>query len=84
MKKEILIWKITTFLIFAALIINLYTNQVQAGQVHMQNALTALQTAKVELQNAAHDKGGHRTRALGYVNSAIQEVMQGIKTGAAR
>ena len=44
----------------------------------MQAARTSLQTAKSELQKAMADKGGHRVKALGLVNSAISEVNAGI------
>ena len=35
-------------------------------------------TAKSELQRATADKGGHRVKAIGLVNSAIAEVNAGI------
>jgi hypothetical protein len=50
-------------------------------QPHMQNALTALENAKTNLQNATSDKGGHRVKALDYVKSAIDEVKKGIEAG---
>ena len=53
-----------------------------AAQPHMQNALKSLNTAKTELQSATPDKGGHRVKAIGLVNSAIDEVQKGIKAGA--
>lgn len=52
---------------------------VAANQPHMQNALSALQTAHYELSVAVADKGGHRDSAISYVNSAIQQVKQGIQ-----
>jgi hypothetical protein len=53
-----------------------------AAQPHMQNAISALQTAKSELQVAEHNKGGHRAKALGLVNDAISEVNAGIAAGS--
>lgn len=50
-------------------------------QAHMQRALAALQTAQSELQAAAHDKGGHRARALEIVGRAINQVQMGIAVG---
>jgi hypothetical protein len=50
-------------------------------QPHMQAALTALENAKNNLNNATADKGGHRIKALGYVNDAISEVQKGIEAG---
>ena len=45
----------------------------------MRMALKHLQVAKTKLQKASHDKGGHRVKALEYVNQAIVEVKKGIK-----
>ena len=50
-------------------------------QPHMQAALDALQRAKSNLERAEADKGGHRVRAIGYVNDAIAEVNLGIAAG---
>lgn len=51
-------------------------------QPHMQRALEALRSAKNNLQRATSDKGGHRVKALEYVNAAIDEVNRGIADGA--
>jgi len=48
------------------------------GQPHMQTALDNLITARSELQAAEANKGGHRERALGLINSAIDQVQRGI------
>ena len=53
-------------------------------QPHMEAALTQLQSAKTELQNAMADKGGHRARAIGIVDRAIAEVQAGIDYAASR
>ncbi|MBV8186124.1 MAG: hypothetical protein JOY64_10690 [Alphaproteobacteria bacterium] len=50
-----------------------------AEQVHMQNALRALENARSQLTEAVADKGGHRERAIGFVNSAIAETQAGIQ-----
>ena len=50
-------------------------------QPHMQNALNSLISAQESLSRAAEDKGGHRVKALGYVNDAIEEVRKGIEAG---
>ena len=47
-------------------------------QLHMENALAALQTALGELRQAEPNKGGHRERAIGLVEDAIAQVQQGI------
>lgn len=54
---------------------------VSPDQPHMQAALDHLKEAKDDLQAATNDKGGHRARALGYVNDAIDEVKKGIDAG---
>ncbi len=48
-------------------------------QPHMKAALRALTTAKTQLQQADPDKGGHREKALRYVNDAIAEVQAGAR-----
>lgn len=47
------------------------------NQPHMRAALHHLQEAKKELEMAAHDKGGHREKALDLTQSAIEEVRAG-------
>ena len=50
-------------------------------QPHMQNALTALENARDNLNKATADKGGHRAKALDYIRDAIEEVRKGIDAG---
>ena len=50
-------------------------------QPHMQRALDLLRDAKGNLEAATSDKGGHRVKAIGYVNNAIDEVKKGIDAG---
>ena len=52
-----------------------------ADQPHMQRALDLLRDAKANLEAATSDKGGHRVRAIGFVNNAIDEVKKGIDAG---
>ena len=47
-------------------------------QPRMEAALDQLQSARSNLEAATHDKGGHRDKALDYVNQAIDEVKKGI------
>jgi hypothetical protein len=49
-----------------------------ADQPHMQAALEHLRAAKVELQAATPDKGGHRVKAEKLTSDAIVEVERGI------
>ena len=44
----------------------------------MDNALRALENAHTWLQRAEPNKGGHRERAIGMVEQAINEVRAGI------
>lgn len=52
-----------------------------ADQPHMQRALDHLRQAKSNLERANNNKGGHRVKAIGYINSAINEVQKGIDAG---
>ena len=59
----------------------MYIGAGEAGaetQPHMRAALGSLQNARSQLQAATADKGGHRAKAIGLVNSAIAEVQRGI------
>jgi hypothetical protein len=49
-----------------------------ATQPNMQAALGSLQAARAELVKATANKGGHRERAIGFVDSAIAETRAGI------
>ena len=53
-----------------------------AAQPHMTSALSLLQSARGELAQAAHNKGGHRERAIDLVDRAITQVKAGIAAGA--
>jgi hypothetical protein len=53
-----------------------------AFQEHMATARNDLQQAANELQQAEHDKGGHREAALDLVQQAINQVNLGIQVGA--
>lgn len=48
------------------------------GQPHMQSALDHLRSARDELNVAEANKGGHRERAIGLINDAIDQVQRGI------
>jgi len=65
-----------------ALLILLFVYAVATAtpdQPNMESARTNLQKARAQLQAAEPNKGGHRTKALDLVNSAIGEVNKGIK-----
>jgi hypothetical protein len=48
-------------------------------QPHMRAALEHLQSARSNLEAATDDKGGHRVKAIDFVNKAIEEVREGIE-----
>lgn len=50
-----------------------------ADQPRMQTARANLQQARAQLQQALRNKGGHRAQAIGYINSAISEINQGVR-----
>jgi len=52
--------------------------RASADQPHMQAALEHLRAAKVELDAATPDKGGHRAKAIALTNDAIAQVERGI------
>ena len=49
-----------------------------AAQPHMVSALEMLRSARAELERATANKGGHRERAIGAVDRAIEETRAGI------
>jgi hypothetical protein len=49
-----------------------------AYEPYMENALHALMEAHSALQQASPNKGGHRERAIGLVEQAINETRAGI------
>ncbi|PWT87825.1 MAG: hypothetical protein C5B55_14155 [Blastocatellia bacterium] len=51
-------------------------------QPHMRAALQSLKDAKGKLENATADKGGHRVKAIEFVDKAIDEVNKGIEVGS--
>ena len=49
-----------------------------ANQPNMVAALNSLRAARAELIQATPNKGGHRERAINFVNAAISETEAGI------
>ena len=66
-------------LLAAALLLSMAVPVFAEDQPHMQAALEALQNAERQLQQAEHDKGGHREKALEQVRAAIAQVKEGMK-----
>jgi hypothetical protein len=52
---------------------------VYGRQPYMQAALESLRDARSQLEQASHDKGGHRARAIDLINRAIDEVREGMR-----
>ncbi len=71
-------WKLSTLALAAALGLSLATAATAEPQPMMKSALASLKKAKTQLQKATHDKGGHRAKAVGLVDQAIDEVQAGI------
>ena len=70
---------LTVAAVAALLALGFVAGQAIAYQPHMQSALDHLRAARAELSAAAADKGGHRLRAIGYVDRAIEETRAGIQ-----
>jgi hypothetical protein len=49
------------------------------NQPHMDAGMAALKAAETHLDKAAHDKGGHRAKAVELIKQAEAEVAQGIQ-----
>jgi hypothetical protein len=49
-----------------------------ANQPHMVSALETLRAARADLQQAVSNKGGHKERAIGLIDQAIEQVRAGI------
>ena len=71
-----------------ALLFVLTTNALATSKVErhpkIRQAISALEAAKNDLQNAAHDYCGHRVEALEAVNQAIDQLNQALASDTAR
>ena len=64
--------------LIALLATGFVAGRASADQPRMHAALERLRAAKADLEAATDDKGGHRRRAIGFVNDAIGQVEKGI------
>jgi hypothetical protein len=76
------VWKPIALCSVAGLVASIYVQTAHAGgacagQVHMGNALAALNTAKAELAQAEHNKGGWRDAASAAVDTALKSTNTG-------
>lgn len=69
---------VIALLVVVAIASGFVAGRASADQPRMQAALEHLRLAKVELEKADRDKGGHREKALRFTNDAIAEVEHGI------
>ena len=53
-----------------------------ADQPHMDAALDHLRKARAELEQASHNKGGHRQKAIDLIQQAIDQVKLGKEAAA--
>ena len=67
------------FLLLGALAFGFLGGRATADQPHMRSALEHLRAAKSELEIAERDKGGHRAKALRFVNDAIGQCEMGMQ-----
>ena len=77
-------WKLTSFALIALLATAIgrdaFVSSVSADvQPKMHSALDHLRAAQSSLEQATHDKGGHRVKALALTKQAIDQVQAGIK-----
>jgi hypothetical protein len=72
--KKISLSLSASFLLFALLLAPSSSNA--GGEAHplIKRAINALQSAKTDLQNAAHDYCGHRVEALEATNAALNQL----------
>ena len=73
-------WKLTSLALATVLAGATLVPAVTADpQPKMHAALDSLRAAERALEKAAHDKGGHRAKALQLTREAIDQVQRGIK-----
>jgi hypothetical protein len=83
--KGVLVQRLTSLLgLGAVILLGFLGGRAAADQPHMVAAREHLLRARVELERADADKGGHRVAALRRVGEAIAEVEAGIAYGAGR
>jgi hypothetical protein len=63
----------------ATLTCGVFVGVALADQPHMHAALDDLRAARSELDQAEHNKGGHREEAIRLTDQAINEVKMGME-----
>jgi|HubBroStandDraft_4_1064222.scaffolds.fasta_scaffold833363_1 hypothetical protein len=76
-------WKLSTFVLAAALVAVIGTGTIRTasadGQVKMEDAKARLVEAKGWLERAQDDKGGFRQKAIEKTNEAIEMAERGVE-----
>jgi hypothetical protein len=67
-----------TLVLGAALAASMGIGYALGAQPHMYQSIGLLQSVRGELAAATPNKGGHRERAIGLIDQAIDEVRAGI------
>ncbi|HEY2071808.1 MAG TPA: hypothetical protein VGG48_19770 [Rhizomicrobium sp.] len=62
-----------------AMAVGVFIGQALANQPHMEAALSDLRAARSELEQAEHNKMGHRAEAMRLTNEAIRETEAGME-----
>ncbi|HSY52528.1 MAG TPA: hypothetical protein VLC46_27250 [Thermoanaerobaculia bacterium] len=70
---------VIALLVVTAIASGFVAGRASADQPHMQAALEHLRLARIELEKADRDKGGHRENAFRLTKDAIAEVERGIE-----
>lgn len=73
---------VRTSLLVTAIAAASFVGGVIAAQPHMNAAADDLSAAKSQLQAATWNKGGHRAKAIEYIDAAMAQVQMGIAAGA--
>jgi hypothetical protein len=80
---RIKLWQMSTLLLAAALVVtSVFATRAHAvPQPHMEAALGHLEQAKASLEQAEHNKGGYRVKAIDATSVAIGLVREAIQIG---
>ena len=82
-------WKLSTLFLALALAIALglpllgNAEAQKHPQPHMRAALTATRTAIRQLEKSTYDKAGHRAAAIGHLERAESEIVEGMEAANA-
>jgi hypothetical protein len=76
-------WKLSTFVLTGCLGLMIGYGSIETAhadaQPKMFAALNALQAARLSLETASADKGGHRVKAIEATKEAIEQTKKGIE-----